>query len=644
MKRLSLSKWSLGVKLSVMTSFSVAVLFLILTLSLTHNAAKQLQNLTLGNMQNQVAGIGDMAGMFNATLSEEVTNYTRLFQSFLPKKFTRDETTMVTVGSESTPTLRAGLKSLNLDETFVDDFLERTGAIATIFVRKGDDYVRIATSLRKEDGSRAMGTKLDRSGPAWALANRGETYRGLAMLFGKRYITQYQPVKNDAGEIIGILFVGVDITSQFQLMREKVLNKTLGDSGYFSVINGSPGAAQGQYLFHSTLEGKKPDWSAEDQLRLLQEKQGTMRIINQHGEAEIIAWQQLPGWNWVITGEVSEASLLAPINATRNTFLLAGLTLVVLFALSFVWITRRWLSKPLQQVIELAQHYAAGDLRATLETQRQDEVGQLIHAINGIGDGLERIVAQVRHAAEEISQGTDEIAASSGNISQQIVQQASSVEETSASMEQLGATVEQNADNVSQALKLVAEAANAVEHGGETVTRSVSTMSAIKVSSQSIVEITHVIESIAFQTNILALNAAVEAARAGEHGKGFAVVAAEVRALAQRSAQAAKEIDTLIEDSISKVTEGHQLSEQTRAAMENIISRMDQVKALMGEIDVASHEQSAGISQVNVAMSQIGQATHHNTEMVARSEQTAAELSQKGHHLTHLVSVFTLKG
>ena len=644
MKRLSLSKWSLGVKLSVMTSFSVAVLFLILTLSLTHNAAKQLQNLTLDNMQNQVAGIGDMAGLFNATLSEEVTNYTRLFQSFLPKQFTRDDTTMVTVGSESTPTLRAGLKSLNLDESFVDDFLERTGAIATIFVRKGDDYVRIATSLRKEDGSRAMGTKLDRSGPAWALANRGETYRGLAMLFGNRYITQYQPVKDSSGMVIGILFVGVDISSQFQLMREKVLNKTLGDSGYFSVINGSPGAAQGQYLFHSTQEGKKPDWSAEDQQRLLQEKQGTMRIINQHGDAEIIAWQQLPGWNWVITGEVSEASLLAPINATRNTFLLAGLALVVLFALSFVWITRRWLSKPLQQVIGLAQHYAAGDLRATLETQRQDEVGQLIHAINGIGDGLERIVAQVRHAAEEISQGTDEIAASSGNISQQIVQQASSVEETSASMEQLGATVEQNADNVSQALKLVAEAADAVGHGGETVTRSVSTMSAIKVSSQSIVEITHVIESIAFQTNILALNAAVEAARAGEHGKGFAVVAAEVRALAQRSTQAAKEIDTLIEDSISKVTEGHQLSEQTRAAMENIISRMDQVKALMGEIDVASHEQSAGISQVNVAMSQIGQATHHNTEMVARSEQTAAELSQKGHHLNHLVSVFTLKG
>lgn len=644
MKRLSLSKWSLGVKLSVLTSFSVAILFFILTLSLTHNAAKQLETLTLGNMQNQVAGIGDMAGMFNATLSEEVANYTRLFQSFLPEQFSRDSTQMITVGSETTPTLRAGEKTLNLDEGTVDDFMQRTGAISTIFVRQGDDYIRIATSLRKEDGARAMGIRLDRSSPAWALANQGKTFRGLALLFGKRYITQYQPLRDSSGEVIGILFVGVDITSQFNLMREKVLNKTLGDSGYFSVINGAAGKAQGQFLFHRSREGSQPAWSATVQQQLLQQSQGTMEAINLQGESQIIVWQQLPGWSWVIVGEVSKASLLAPINATRNTFLLIGLALVMIFALSFVWITRRWLSHPLQQVIALAQHYAAGNLQATLATERQDEVGQLIHAINGIGDGLERIVSQVRHAAEEISFATDAIAASSGNISEQISRQASSVEETSASMEQLGATVEQNADNVSQALTLVAEAANAVQHGGDTVTRSVNTMSAINVSSQSIADITHVIESIAFQTNILALNAAVEAARAGEHGKGFAVVAAEVRALAQRSAQAAKEIDGLIENSISKVTEGHKLSEQTREAMENIVIRIEQVKALMGEIDVASHEQSAGIGQVNIAMSQIGQATHHNTEMVAQSEQIASELSQKGHHLNQLVSVFTLKG
>lgn len=643
MKHLSFSRWSLGVKLSVITSLSVAVLFFILTLALTHNAAKQLETLTLDNMDNQVSGIGDMASMFNATLGEEVRNYTALFQSFLPKRFTVDESQKITVGAEETPTLRAGLKTLNLDQVLVDDFFERTGAISTIFVRSGDDFVRISTSLRKEDGQRAIGTRLDRSSGAWKLAQKGEIYQGLSMLFGKRYITQYQPVKDSSGKVIAILFVGVDITKQYALIRQKVLDKKFGESGRFYVLNNAEGKSRGQFIFHPTMEGKRPTWPDDIQNKLLSQPRGTAETEDQDG-TQIVAWQQLPGWDWVILSEVNRASLLAPIQQTRNLFLLIGAALVLLFALSFVVATRRWLSKPLQQVIELARQYSAGNLQATLDTRRHDEVGQLIVAINGIGDGLERIVSQVREAANDISHGTDAIAVSSENISEQISRQASSVEETSASMEQLSATVAQNAANVTQALSLVGEAASAVENGGETVSRSVNTMTDIKSASQSIADITHVIESIAFQTNILALNAAVEAARAGEHGKGFAVVAAEVRALAQRSAQAAKEIDGLIANSLSKVTQGHDLSEQTRQAMGDIVSRMEQVKVLMSEINVASKEQSAGIGQVNLAMTHIGQATHHNTELVATSEQTAQELSRKGHHLTHLVSVFTLKG
>lgn len=644
MKHLSFRRWSIGVKLSIITSATVAILFLILTLSLTQSASRQMQNLTLENMANQVSGIADMTSMFNSTLNEEVANYTSLFKSFLPKNFTLDETETMNIGSETVPTLRAGLKTLNLDETLVDDFLARTGAISTIFVRKGDDFLRVSTSLRKENGERAIGTLLDRSSKAWKLAQEGEIYQGVAMLFGKRYITQYQPVKDSSGRVIAILFVGVDITKQYAEIREKVLTKTQGESGRFYVLNNAEGKNRGQFIFHPTLEGKQPTWPDALQKQLLGSEQGTIEAIDENGEDQIISWQQLPGWNWVILGEVNKASLLAPIKHTGNLFLLIGATLVILFALGFVITTRRWLSQPLQQVIELAQHYSAGNLQATLETKRYDEVGQLIVAINGIGDGLERIVSQVREAAQDISSGTDAIALSSENISEQITRQASSVEETSASMEQLSATVAQNAANVNQALTLVGEAAEVVKNGGETVSRSVVTMTDIKNASQSIADITHVIESIAFQTNILALNAAVEAARAGEHGKGFAVVAAEVRALAQRSAQAAKEIDGLIDNSLSKVVQGHDLSEQTRQAMEDIVGRIEQVKVLMSEINVASKEQSQGIGQVNLAMNHIGQATHQNTELVANSEQTAQELSRKGHHLTHLVSVFTLKG
>ncbi|MDZ7277141.1 Cache 3/Cache 2 fusion domain-containing protein [Pantoea eucrina] len=642
MKRRSLSAMSLGIKLSVLTSLSVAIVLFILTLTLSHNAASQLEKLATDDMQNQVLGINEMATMFNATLSEEVSNYTKLFQSFLPKRFSRDESARTQVGDLSTPTLRAGLKTLNLDQIAVDDFLDRTGAVSTIFVRDGDDYIRIATSLKKEDGSRAIGTRLDRSSPAWRSVNSGEIYRGLSTLFGHRYITQYQPVKDESGAVIAILFVGVQIDSQYALMREKVLARHLSDSGSFFVLNGAPGKTQGQYLFHRENEGKLPHWDSAVQQQLLSEAKGLL-MMELDGETKMLAWQQLPGWNWIIAGEVSRASLLAPITHSRNLFMAIGLGLVVLFALGFILYSRRAITRPLQQVIHLAEQYAAGNLQAHLDSSRHDEIGQLVAAINGIGDGLEKVVSQVRRAASDISHGTDTLAASSASISEQIGRQASSVEETSASMEQFGATVAQTAANVRQAMALVSEAAKKVSHGGSTVTRSVETMADIREASQSISDITHVIESIAFQTNILALNAAVEAARAGEHGKGFAVVAAEVRALAQRSANAAKEIDGLIARSIDKVAAGHTLSEQTRDAMQHIVSEIEQVKTLMGEINIAAQEQAAGIGQVNLAMNHISHATHQSSDMITQSEATAQNLSQQGHHLTHLVSIFQLK-
>jgi len=632
----------LGTKLSLLTGVSVATLFLLFTFLLSHNASQQLEDLAVEDLHNQSTGMVDMVEMFNTSLSEEVESYTRLFTTFLPQPLNSDSSQSRTINGLTVPLLKGGETELHENNTLSDDFLSRTGAISTLFVRSGNDFVRVATSLRKENGDRAIGTVLDTTSPAFAAVTKGEVYRGLALLFGKRYITQYQPVKNAEGQVIGIIFVGVDITHSWNVMREKILSRRLGESGHFFVLDRSNGKNHGQYLFHSAEEGRLPTWENEVQQQLLGDDSGTLERQSADGRTLIMAWTPLPGWNWTIVGEVDKTVLLADVTSMRDRFLLAGVVLSALFAMLFAFIIRRWLSRPLRDVIGLAEQYAAGDLRATLPATRQDEVGQLISAINGIGGGLQKIVLQVREAAGDIHLGTNALAADTGEISEQINKQASSVEETSASMEQLAASVQQNAANMEQTQQLVGETSRAVHQGGETVSNAVSTMDDIREASKRIEAITRVIEGIAFQTNILALNAAVEAARAGEHGKGFAVVAQEVRALAARSANAVKEIEQLIGDTLSKVSEGHALSEQTRQAMDSIIEHIDNINQLVTEINHASREQSAGIGQVNLAMTHIGEASHINADRVSRSEQTAQVLRGKGSHLTDLVSLFRL--
>jgi methyl-accepting chemotaxis protein len=633
----------LGTKLSLLTGISVAALFLLFTFLLSHKASEQLETLAVEDLHNQSTGVVDMVQMFNTSLSEEVESYTKLFTTFLPQPLNIDASQSRTINNQTVPLLKGGETELHENSTLSDDFLNRTGAISTLFVRSGDNFIRVATSLRKENGERAIGTVLDTTSPAFASVAKGEIYRGLALLFGKRYITQYQPVKDAGGQVIAIIFVGVDITPSWNIMREKILNRRLGESGHFYVLDRGQGKTRGQYLFHADKEGQLPAWASDIQQAVMSGQSSTLERVSDDGRTLKMAYTPMPGWNWTIIGEVDKSVLLENVTALRDRFLLAGAVLSALFAFMFVVIIRRWLTRPLHRVIHLARLYAAGDLRAELPVTRQDEVGQLIAAINGIGGGLQTIVQQVRESAGDIHLGTNALASDSGEISEQINKQASSVEETSASMEQLAATVQQNAANMQQTQQLVSETSRAVHQGGETVGHAVATMDDIRVASKRIEDITRVIESIAFQTNILALNAAVEAARAGEHGKGFAVVAQEVRALAARSANAVKEIEQLIGDTLKKVSEGHQLSEQTRHAMDAIIVHIDNISQLVGEINHASHEQSAGIRQVNLAMAHIGEASHINADRVSRSEQTARTLREKGSHLTELVSVFRLK-
>jgi methyl-accepting chemotaxis protein len=271
-----------------------------------------------------------------------------------------------------------------------------------------------------------------------------------------------------------------------------------------------------------------------------------------------------------------------------------------------------------------------------------DEIAQLMQALEHMNAGLKRIVGEVRASSEAIGSGIGQIAGGNADLSQRTEEQASNLEETAASMEELTSTVKHNAENARQANQLAAGASEVALRGGEVVGQVVGTMSSINESSKKIVDIIGVIDGIAFQTNILALNAAVEAARAGEQGRGFAVVASEVRNLAQRSAAAAKEIKQLIGDSVDKVGAGTKLVDEAGKTMQEIVGSVKRVTDIMSEITAASQEQSAGIEQVNQAIAQMDEVTQQNAALVEEAAAAAESMQEQAQNLETAVAVFRL--
>ena len=323
---------------------------------------------------------------------------------------------------------------------------------------------------------------------------------------------------------------------------------------------------------------------------------------------------------------------------------LAGLLVVVgVLVVGLYAVFARSVFRPLHEAGRLFDRIAAGDLTNRIEQRGNNEIGVLYGAVKRMQDSLARTVSAVRLGVEEIHTGSREIAAGNIDLSSRTEQQAASLEETAASMDELSSTVRNNAESSRSASELAMAASEVATRGGRAVGDVVGTMRGIADSSNRIADIVGVIDGIAFQTNILALNAAVEAARAGEQGKGFAVVASEVRALAQRSAAAAKEIKGLIDDSVQKVSVGSDQVEAAGATMQEIVTSVRRVTDIINEISSASEEQSQGIQQVNQAVSQMDGVTQQNAALVEQAAASAASLETQAQRLREAVAVFKLQ-
>jgi methyl-accepting chemotaxis protein len=340
----------------------------------------------------------------------------------------------------------------------------------------------------------------------------------------------------------------------------------------------------------------------------------------------------------------AEAALAAAAKTRSNMMLLGavGALVVIGLGMTVAAMLVRTIRAPLQESIKVAGAIAEGDLTQRISAERRDEFGSLMRALQHMNESLGKVVGNVRASTDSISTASTEIATGNTDLSARTEQTASNLQQTASSMEQLTGTVKQSADSARQANQLASSAAEVAARGGSVVSQVVSTMDEINAASKKISDIIGVIDGIAFQTNILALNAAVEAARAGEQGRGFAVVASEVRSLAQRSAQAAREIKGLIGASVEKVESGSRLVADAGATMNEIVGSVQRVSDIIGEITAASSEQSDGIGQVNVAVTQLDQMTQQNAALVEESAAAAESLKEQANRLAQVVSVFKL--
>ncbi|MBB3294807.1 methyl-accepting chemotaxis protein-2 (aspartate sensor receptor) [Mitsuaria sp. BK045] len=629
-------------RVSIWSSAAIAVLLIVICGALSWVLTNQAQQRTLDYMSAEASSVARVADALDRTARDSANRlYDVLAGDFAGGAFTL----------EGDGELAFNGQKLNGNFDAVDRFTRLTGGNATIFARKGtDDFIRITTSVKKEDGSRAVGTTLDRAGAAYAKLAAGETYVGPATLFKVPYMTRYSPIKDAGGKVVGILYIGFDMRGLHQeLVKMADAVKLYGSGGLYLL---DPGKTPADALLraHPRAQGKKlselmPADQAERYVKTVTEDaDGVLEEVqavygDSYQDAFAVARKsQATGW-WVIA-EASRAQALAAHNTTL--WVLWGLMLatVVLLGLGVTWMLGRWVGQPLADLNEAVGAVANGDLTRPVLVRQQDDLGALAAGVERMRLQLSRTINEVRQASDSIGTASAEVAAGSRDLSSRTEQSASHLQETASALEELASSMSQTAASAAQAHQLVGESDRAAQRGGNVVAQVVTTMDEISTASRQIGDIIGTIDSIAFQTNILALNAAVEAARAGEQGRGFAVVAAEVRQLAQRSAEAAKQIKALITASGERVESGAKLVGDTGEAMRDIVASVKRVTDIIGEISTAAREQSQGVTRINGAVAQLDQGTQQNAALVEESTAAAESLREQAHRLVEQVGQF----
>ncbi len=869
-----LASISVGTRLSVFAGAMVAVVLFSVAVLVGQRSGAAVEREVRAGLSASTDVVIDSLSIFNASLVDSASQLLGAFMSVLPQgSVIVDTQQRSAVGEVDAPTLTMNGEVINGNLQYVDDFAMATTGIAGVYVRDGDDFISISSTVLLDDGRRALGIKLDQKHPAYKAMLDGNSYTGTEVLTGVAHMVHYDPLFDDNGEAAGFLFAAVNYDERLQALKKQLRERSIGDAGDLAVLTQrASGAAN--FVIHRKLENKtlsagEKNPSAKAYLDAVKRKNGsyTFNMPNQDSnvESHVVVVRHFKPWKWTIVAKAPESAIDAGSNALFWQIIYTALGGLLLIIVGLGVATKLMITKPLARAVDFAQAIARGELQAqpdhrasaelgvlnrsmiemveqlqqreqadrehaaqiakladaskqvadaldatssavmrvdhdgiirylnpamktmlenikqelhqydagfdvaafqdgssemlldasigtdaparhekvfgqktfvlsvspmldsearfcgrvvewvdrTVDLAIEEEVSQIVAAaaggdfsrhlslkdkrgfhkllatqlnnlfdrtLNGIREiravlaalavadltrtidvemhgifdemkndanrtvnFLSELVAAIQSTAEQVNTAAAEIAAGNSDLSSRTEHQAANLEETAASMEELTSTVKHNAESAQLACKVAQEAAVHAENGGDVVGQVVRTMDEIQRSSKKVGDIVSTINSIAFQTNILALNAAVEAARAGEQGRGFAVVASEVRSLAQRTADASKEIRDLIEDSGKRITAGNKLVGRAGDTMSHIVESVKRVTDLINTISAASVEQSNGIAQVNKTVSHMDETTQQNAALVEQASAAARSLEEQAGSLAEVVGQFRLQ-
>ena len=629
---------------------ALAVILAVVISGSTVFALRSLDSANLDTREEHLASearlLADQLNTFHSTLRESTQRLSGLFEKRFGAGLSVRADQPVTVAGVQTPSLFLGSDLLNNDFAEVDEFKDTSGGVATVFVRNGEDFIRVSTSLTKQDGSRAIGTALDHQHPAYQRLLAGQSYVGRAVLFERSYMTQYTPVRDSAGKVIAVLFVGFDYTDAQNAQFDNLKRFRIGQTGSLALLD-----EQKKWLVPPA--GVQALDQAIPVILDLAKKPGAGRFWSDKNEDFYSVAVPFEGGPWSVVASMPKAEIRAVTWAVGIRLVIGSVLAMLLAVGAAVWLLRSKL-QPLSDLVRQAEALGAGDLSARLNVSSHDEIGQLARSFNQMGEALSTMVSHIRKAAEEVNSRAQALSGLSGGAYEGMEQQSGEITSMAGAVEEFSATSLNIADNMGNTERLaqenaqqtrigrnsMQEASSSLEHIATALNSTATVINTLGQRSQEIGGIVGTITSIADQTNLLALNAAIEAARAGEQGRGFAVVADEVRNLASRTREATDEISAMIQsiqqetgNAITTMEHGNVLMQEglsRNADVASALARIDEQSRSAGQqfaaITTATQEQSSTATLLSSNLQSIALANSEQREVVSNLAITAKEL------------------